>query len=72
MSTSDKDHTAEVLGASCAGTVVASVLAVPFFGFAPLVVSLGGLMSGCLVAHALLHKQHAKADDDDRPDQIEW
>lgn len=71
MTISDKDHTAEVLGASCAGTVVASVLAIPFLGFAPLVVSLGGLVSGCLVAHALLRKQDAEGDDE-QPDQFEW
>jgi hypothetical protein len=71
MTKSDKDHTAEVLGASCAGTVVASVLAIPFFGFAPLVISLGGLVSGCLVAHAILRKQQDE-EGDDRPDQFEW
>jgi hypothetical protein len=70
MTISDKDHTAGVLGASCAGTVVASVLAIPFFGFAPLVFTVGGLVSGCLAAHALLPKHDAEEDDDS--DESEW
>lgn len=71
MTISDKDHTAGVLGASCAGTVVASVLAIPFFGFVPLVFTVGGLVSGCLAAHALLPKQDEEEEDDDS-DEIEW
>lgn len=70
MTISNKDRTAEVLGASCAGTVVASVLAIPFFGFAPLVFTVGGLVSGCLAAHALLPKQDVEKSDD--ADEFEW